>query len=73
LRGCPVPPVEVNPAVPDALSDIILRLLEKEPDDRYRTAEGVAHDLERCGAGPIPPRLRSASVNESAGHEGAVP
>jgi serine/threonine protein kinase len=73
LARVPVPPVEVNPAVPGALSDIILHLLEKEPDDRYRTAEGIAHDLERCGAGPIPPRLRSASVNESAGHEGAAP
>ena len=68
-----MPSVKVNPAVPGALSDMILHLLEKEPDDRYRTAEGVAHDLERWGAGPIPPRLPSAAVNESARHEGAAP
>src|SRR4030088_1653998 len=43
----PVPPAEVNPAVPRPLSAIIMHLLEKEPDNRYQTAEGVVYDLER--------------------------
>jgi diguanylate cyclase (GGDEF)-like protein len=47
LARVPVPPAEVNPALPVALSDIILRLLEKEPDRRYQSAEGLAHDLAR--------------------------
>ncbi len=35
----------INPAVPQALSAIIMHLLEKEPDDRYQSANGVIHDL----------------------------
>ncbi|MFI6070217.1 AAA family ATPase [Actinoplanes sp. NPDC051343] len=55
LARVPVPPAEVNPAVPGTLSEIILHLLEKEPDNRYQTAEGVHHDLQRlidAGAEP---------------------
>ena len=36
LARIPVPPAELNPVVPRGLSDIILRLLEKEPDQRYQ-------------------------------------
>jgi signal transduction histidine kinase len=42
-----VPPAEANPAVPAPLSAIILHLLEKEPDHRYQSAEGLVYDLER--------------------------
>src|SRR5262249_52858900 len=53
LARVPVPPTTVNPAVPVPLSAIIMRLLEKEPDNRYQTAEGVVYDLERLrDAGP---------------------
>ncbi|MCW6008234.1 diguanylate cyclase [Micromonospora sp. CPCC 205371] len=45
LARVPVPPAEANPAVPAALSEIIMHLLEKEPDNRYQTAEGLIHDL----------------------------
>ncbi|MEJ3747366.1 diguanylate cyclase [Actinomycetes bacterium KLBMP 9797] len=48
LARLPRPPADVNPAVPGPLSAIILHLLEKEPDNRYQTADGVAHDLERA-------------------------
>jgi signal transduction histidine kinase len=51
LAHVPVPPAEVNPAVPGPLSEIILRLLEKEPDHRYQTADGVLFDLEQLRAG----------------------
>ncbi|MER7283804.1 AAA family ATPase [Dactylosporangium sp. NPDC000244] len=47
LARVPVPPAQVNPAVPAPLSEIIMHLLEKEPDNRYQTAEGVVYDLER--------------------------
>ncbi len=50
LARMPVPPTEVNPAVPAPLSAIVMHLLEKEPDNRYQTAEGVAHDLEQARA-----------------------
>jgi signal transduction histidine kinase len=47
LARTPAPPAQVNPAVPEPLSQIILHLLEKEPDNRYQSAEGLIYDLER--------------------------
>jgi signal transduction histidine kinase len=47
LARMPVPPVEVNPAVPAVLSAVIVHLLEKEPDHRYQSADGVLNDLEQ--------------------------
>ena len=45
LARMPEPPNDVNPAVGQALSQIIMHLLEKEPDDRYQSANGLIHDL----------------------------
>ncbi|OHV47381.1 diguanylate cyclase [Pseudofrankia sp. BMG5.36] len=45
LARLPAPPAAVNPAVPAAPSAIIMHLLEKEPDDRYQSADGLLHDL----------------------------
>lgn len=55
-----VPPAEVNPVVPVALSEIVMHLLEKEPDSRYQTADGLLHDLEqlRGASGERPTVLR---------------
>ena len=47
LARVPVPPADVNQALPAPLSEIILHLLEKEPDNRYQTADGLIYDLER--------------------------
>jgi signal transduction histidine kinase/predicted ATPase len=47
LARMPVPPAQVNPAIPAPLSEIIVHLLEKEPDHRYQSADGLVHDLER--------------------------
>ena len=65
LARVPVPPAEVNPAVPAALSAIILHLLEKEPDHRYQTADGLVYDLERlrdAAARPAAAVFGSASM-----------
>jgi signal transduction histidine kinase len=52
LARVPTPPTQAEPAVPAALSEIILHLLEKEPDRRYQSADGLAHDLEELTAAP---------------------
>lgn len=51
---------ELRPDLPEALSDIVMRLLEKLPDERYQTAHGLRVDLERVqdallGSGPVAP------------------
>ena len=47
LARVPAPPEEVEPSVPAALSQVIMHLLEKDPDRRYQTADGLVVDLER--------------------------
>ncbi|MDZ8105709.1 MAG: AAA family ATPase [Nostoc sp. DedQUE12a] len=43
-----VPVAEVNPKVPIVLSDIVSKLMAKNAEDRYQSALGLKHDLERC-------------------------
>ena len=44
----PPPPAAIRPSVPGVLSDIVLKLLAKVPDERYQSASGLVYDLERC-------------------------
>ena len=62
LARVPVPPAEVNRAVPGLLSGIIMHLLEKEPDNRYQTAEGLLYDLEQSRAGQTAPAAATRGV-----------
>lgn len=43
-----VPPAVLVPSVPAALSAIVMKLLEKEAEDRYQSARGLRHDLVQC-------------------------
>jgi serine/threonine-protein kinase len=51
LHTRPVPPRERNPRVPEALSVVCLRMLEKEPGARYPDAKAVGAALEEALAG----------------------
>lgn len=47
-----VPPYELTQgAVPRSLSAVIMKLIEKAPEDRYRSIYGIKSDLLRCLAG----------------------
>jgi predicted ATPase/signal transduction histidine kinase/CheY-like chemotaxis protein len=48
LARKPPHPSELLPSVPPVLSSIVLKLLEKSPDDRYQSATGLLRDLQRC-------------------------
>jgi len=41
------PPRQLNPAIPQKLEQIVLKLLSKDPSQRYPTAEMVQGELER--------------------------
>jgi tetratricopeptide (TPR) repeat protein len=40
-----IPPAEVNPAVPAALSDVVMKCLAIDPGNRYQTAAELLRDL----------------------------
>lgn len=44
----PIPPRERHEAIPPVVQSIVLKLLSKNPDDRYQTAAGLESDLRRC-------------------------
>ncbi|WP_407899798.1 protein kinase domain-containing protein [Scytonema sp. NUACC26] len=44
----PVPPHEMNLEIPEIVSEIIVKLLAKNPEDRYQSALGLKYDLEFC-------------------------
>ncbi len=39
---------EIRQDVPHSLSEVISKLLEKAPEDRYQSALGIKHDLRSC-------------------------
>lgn len=45
-----IPPTvkTINPKVPETLSRIVAKLMEKMPEDRYHSAEGILFDIDRC-------------------------
>jgi serine/threonine protein kinase len=52
----PAPPRSVNRAVPAEIEHVILKLIEKEPDRRYQTAQEVVAELRALlGEGPAAP------------------
>ena len=56
----PVPPIEVNPAVPRVLNDIILKAMAKAPADRFQSAgelrQALAGAIESLTSKSAPPR-----------------
>jgi len=44
----PIPLHELDNAVPETVSRIILKLLAKTPENRYQSAAGIIADLKRC-------------------------
>jgi predicted ATPase/signal transduction histidine kinase len=64
LARVPVPPTEANQALPAPLSEIIMHLLEKEPDNRYQTADGLVYDLEQLRHAQAHPASAALRVGE---------
>jgi diguanylate cyclase (GGDEF)-like protein len=43
----PQEPCKLLPSISETLSNIVMKLLAKNPEERYQSSEGIAHDLER--------------------------
>jgi predicted ATPase/signal transduction histidine kinase/DNA-binding NarL/FixJ family response regulator len=48
IAKTPKPVSEINPDVPQIISDIVMKLMAKNVEDRYQSAFGVKFDLEKC-------------------------
>ena len=44
----PTPPCKIKMGIPVIVSDIILKLMAKDADDRYQSAPGLLYDLKEC-------------------------
>jgi eukaryotic-like serine/threonine-protein kinase len=59
LNERPIPPAEIDPRLPDSLSDAILKSLEKIPADRFATAREFLSALEAVTQASIDELLSS--------------
>ena len=66
LKTVPVPPVERDPRIPAALSDVIMMALRKEPEKRFQSADAFLLALESVqrkaaplaqAQAPVPPPM----------------
>ena len=48
IARVPAPPHSLRPSVPEVLSQIVLKLMNKMAEDRYQSARGLRADLETC-------------------------
>ncbi|MEG4801456.1 AAA family ATPase [Microcoleus sp. ARI1-B5] len=48
LAKQPPSPSQVNPEIPQILSDIVMKLMAKNAEERYQSALGIKADLESC-------------------------
>lgn len=44
----PLSPSEINPLIPESVSNIVLKLMAKNAEERYQSAWGLTADLEKC-------------------------
>ena len=58
----PVPPSQLDPAVPESVDAIVMKSLEKDANDRYQSASEFRQDVERAMAGaPVTARIAPAA------------
>lgn len=48
IAKIPVPPNKINKNIPEVISDIIMKLLDKNSEKRYQNTLGLKYDLEQC-------------------------
>ncbi len=59
----PVPPRRLNPEIPPALQEVILRCLEVDPEQRYATPAQLAFDLANMSQVPLTERATRMERN----------
>ena len=69
IRNYPVPPREVDPAISPQLQEVIYRALEREPQNRYKSAHDFALDLEHLDQVGVSDRPELRDWKKKQGNE----
>jgi len=73
VKDDPPNPIDLNPDCPPALADVILKTLEKSPDDRYADMQALVLALKEVLAAPPPAQPEPAAVEKEAEPEPEEP
>jgi len=57
-----VPPREIDPTIPEGMNALVARLMAKDPEDRYASADELADDLWRISRGRKPAAVPAAAA-----------
>jgi histidine kinase len=44
----PLPPADLNRNMPQMISDLVMKLISKNPQDRYQSTHGILSDMKEC-------------------------
>ena len=61
FNDTPTPPILINPELPQEVSDVILKSIAKEPQDRFTSASAMTIALAEAFKLPVPSELQKAS------------
>lgn len=73
MTGVPIPPIQIQPHLPEALNDAMLMAIAKDRDRRFQSADAMRRALEglRAEMGPAPAWQPSAVAAASAASSGS--
>ena len=60
------PPGEIDPTIPEGMNALVTRLMAKDPEDRYATADELADDLWKISRGREPTAAPVAAATGAA-------
>jgi serine/threonine protein kinase len=72
LKQVPVSPNRVNPEVPAALSDVVMRAMAKRPEERFQSASELRTALEQAMGSARPALPTLPSVKASTGPQATL-
>ncbi len=61
FNDTPTPPILINPELPQEVSDVILKSIAKEPQDRFASASDMTIALAEAFKLPVPSELQKSS------------
>jgi serine/threonine protein kinase len=71
LTHDPIQANKINPDVPDTVNQIIMKMLKRNPDDRYKDCVELLADLKRLQSGSVPVQAKS-NANSAKGKQFSV-